>query len=127
MNNNVEEVLRESNWAVSSTRIAADHSVQGNLKKRKQSSPIQSEAVMRLKRDDSGCSPILRLRNITKKKDHLGNSNTGPPVVGSSKKKRKTMAPRRCYNESMKQLLITSSFSPKQIKKPETESMDGKN
>ena len=81
-------------------------------KKRKHTSPIQSEMVMRLRREDGGGSPMLR-DNSNKKTGKT--KKLSPPKGGTtkSKAKRKISTPRRLFNDGMKQLLITSQFSPR--------------
>ena len=96
-------------------------------KKRSPVSPTQSETVLKLRRNDGGCSPMLRPRNKLKKQEKVEKANTGTPVGGSSKSKRRMQTPRRIYNDKMKQLLITSSFSPKQGKDRGNSSTDEKN
>ena len=57
LNSNEEKDLTEGDWTVSFNRSRTVVGT-GDNGKRKQTSPIQSETILRLRREDGGSSPI---------------------------------------------------------------------
>ena len=73
---------------------------------------------MRLRRNEGGGgrSPSLRLRQISINSPFRHNK-TSPPKGGINKKRRRVVKPKRVFDDNKKQLLITSSFSPRVTRK----------
>ena len=89
-------------------------------KKRKSLSPPNLNQIQRAEKIQAvgvGASSELRKRNITGRKagSPPGDGQLQSPVLGRVKKhqKRQISTPKRIYTPDKKQLLITSSFSPK--------------
>ena len=107
----VNEVLAESQWAMVKGRVGLAATVTPSIKRKGASPTLQSENVLRLKRDDGGSSPVLRMRN------YPGASVKSPPSGGVKKGSRKKCKAKRSLKPGLKQQLITSSFSPRVDKK----------
>ena len=89
-------------------------------KKRKALSPPNLNQIQRAEKIQAvgvGASPELRKRNIIGRKagSPTGDGQVQSHVLGRVKKhqKRRISTPKRNYTPDKKQLLITSSFSPK--------------
>ena len=116
----VENVLKESEWAVIGRKKETE--AWGNAtptSKRKVTSPtLQSDNILRLRRNDGSSSPALRARKAPMCSPQEKKVSS-PPFNGVNKGKRKTYKLKRCLNPGLKQQLITSAFSPRVTKEGE--------
>jgi len=112
MNDYVQGILSKSDWAVSGERKHLGGVASASLKRKETSPSFQSDSVLRIRRNDGGSSPSLRPRQISMNSAG-GPNRISPPNGGTCKKRRRVVKPKKVFNDNKKQLLITSSFSPR--------------
>ena len=114
ISNYVNDLLVESEEA---TGVPLNVHDENGIIKRKRISPDNTQ-VKKFQRVEDHASPILRLRG------GKVNKRSSPPLAGASgavsgkknKKSRVVLTARRSYTPQMRQLLINSMFSPKNVK-----------